>query len=54
MSTSKKRRKSKGRDYKSPSPIQSTPKELDMLLDKWIAYGVFKPNQVSREPTKEE
>ena len=25
-----------------------------MLLDKWIAYGVFKPNQVSREPTKEE
>ena len=25
-----------------------------MLLDKWIADGVFKPNQVSREPTKEE
>ena len=25
-----------------------------MLLDKWIADGVFKPNQVSREPTEEE
>ena len=25
-----------------------------MLLDKWIADGIFKPNQVSREPTEEE
>ena len=25
-----------------------------MLLDKWIANGIFEPNQVSREPTKEE
>ena len=25
-----------------------------MLLDKWIIDGVFKPNQVSREPTEEE
>ena len=25
-----------------------------MLLDKWIADGVFKPNQVCREPTEEE
>ena len=25
-----------------------------MLLDKWIADEVFKPNQVSREPTEEE
>ena len=25
-----------------------------MLLDKWIADGVFKSNQVSKEPTKEE
>ena len=31
-----------------------TPKELDVLLDKWIVDGVFKPNQVSRESTKEE
>jgi len=30
------------------------PKELDVLLNKWIADGVFKPNQVSREPTEEE
>ena len=28
-------------------------KELDVLLDKWIADEVFKPNQVSREPTEE-
>jgi len=25
-----------------------------MLLDKWIADGVFKPSQVSKEPTEEE
>ena len=25
-----------------------------MLLDKWIADGIFKPNQVSRELTEEE
>ena len=25
-----------------------------MLLDKWIVDGVFKSNQVSKEPTKEE
>ena len=25
-----------------------------MLLDKWITNGIFKPNQVSREPTEEE
>ena len=25
-----------------------------MLLDKWIADGIFKPNQISREPTEEE
>ena len=31
-----------------------TPKELDVLLDKWIADGVFKPNQVSRELTEQE
>ena len=31
-----------------------TQKELNALLDKWIANGVVKPNQVSREPTEEE
>ena len=31
-----------------------TPKELDVLLDKWIVDGVFKPNQVFREPTEKE
>ena len=29
-------------------------KTVKLLLDKWIANRVFKPNQVSREPTKEE
>ena len=28
--------------------------EQDVLLDKWIVDGVFKPNQVSRESTEEE
>ena len=44
-------RKTDGREYDTPPPIPCTPKELDVLLDKWIANGVFKPNQVSREPT---
>lgn len=54
MSTSEKKRKLDGREYKNPPPIPCTPKELDMLLDKWIADGFFKPNQVSRELTEEE
>ena len=44
MSIDKKKRKSEGREYESPPPIPSTPKVLDVLLDKWIANGVFKPN----------
>ena len=54
VSTGERRRKTDGREYDTSPPIPCTPKELDVLLDKWIAYGVFKPNQVSREPTKEE
>ena len=54
VSTSERRRKTDGREYDTPPPIPCTPKELDVLLDKWIADGVFKPNQVSREPTEEE
>ena len=54
VSTDEKRKKSEGRQYESPPPILCTPKELDVLLDKWIADGVFKPNHVSREPTEEE
>ena len=54
MSTSKRRRKTDGREYDTPPPIPCTPKELNALLDKWIADRVFKPNQVSREPTEEE
>ena len=54
VSTGKRRSKTKGREYNTPPPIPCTPKELDVLLDKWIADGVFKPNQVSREPTQEE
>ena len=54
ISTSEQRRKTEGREYDTPLPIPCTPKELDVLLDKWIADGVFKPNQVFREPMKEE
>ena len=54
VSTGKRRSKTKGREYNTPPPIPCTPKELDVLLDKWIADRVFKPNQVSREPIEEE
>ena len=53
VSTDEKRKKSEGREYKSPPPIPCTPKELDVLLDNWIADGIFKPNHVSKEPTKD-
>ena len=54
ISTSEKKRKSDGREYENPPPLLCTPKELDVLLDKWITNGVFKPNQVSRVPIEEE
>ena len=43
ISTSERRRKTDGREYDTPPPIPCTSKELDVLLDKWIADGVFKP-----------
>ena len=54
VSTSERRRKTDKREYDTSPPIPCTPKELDVLLDKWIVDEVFKPNQVSREPTEEE
>ena len=54
VSIGEQRRKTDGMEYNTPPPIPCTPKELDVLLDKWMTDGVFKPNQVSREPTKEE
>ena len=54
ISTSEQRSKTDGREYDTPLPIPCTPKELDVLLDKWIADGVFKPNQVSTKLTEEE
>ena len=54
MSIGERRRKTNGREYDTPPPIPCTPKELNALLDKWIADRVFKPNQVSRKPTEEE
>ena len=54
VSTSEKKRKSEGREYENPPPIPYMPKELDVFLNKWIADGVFKPNQVSSERTEEE
>ena len=49
--TGERKRKRDRREYETPPPCTS--KELDLLHDKWIANGVFKPNQVSKEPTKE-
>ena len=54
VSTGEQRRKTNGREYDTPPPIPCTSKELDVLQDKWIADGVFKSNQVSKEPTEEE
>ena len=54
VSTGEKKRKPDRREYETPSPLSCTPNELDVLLDKWITNGVFKPNQVSKEPIKEE
>ena len=53
VSTGERRRKTDEREYNTPPPIPCTPKELNALLDKWIADGAFKPNQVSREPIEE-
>ena len=54
VSIGERKRKSDGREYDTPPPLPCTLKELDVLLDKWIADGAFEPNQVSREPTEEE
>ena len=54
VSTIEQRRKTEGREYDTPLPIPCTPKELDVLLDKWIVNGVFKLNKISKEPTEEE
>jgi len=54
VSTSEKRKKLVGREYKSPPPLPCMLKELHVLLDKWIVDGVFKLNHFSREPTEEE
>ena len=54
MSNGKRKRKVNGREYDTPPPLPCTLKELDVLLEEWIADEVFKPNQVSREPREEE
>ena len=54
VSTDERKRKTEGREYDTPLPIPCTLKELDVLLDKWIVDGVFKPNQVFRESIVEE
>ena len=54
VSTGERKRKSDVREYETPLSLPCTMKELDVLLYKWIADGVFKPHQVSREPTKKE
>ena len=54
VSIGERKRKADGREYDTPSQLLCTPKELNVLLDKWIVDRVLKPNQVSREPTKVE
>ena len=54
VSTGERKRKVDGSKYETPLPLPCTSKELDVFLDKWIVDGIFKPNQVSREPTEEE
>ena len=54
VSTDERKRKFDGREYDTLPLLPCTPKELDVLLDKCKEDGVFKPNQVSREPIKEE
>ena len=39
-STSKRKRKFGGKEYKTPPLLPCTPKELDMLLEKWIVVVV--------------
>ena len=52
VSTNEQRRKTDGREYNTPPPIPCTPKELNALLDKWIADGIFKPNQFLGNPQR--
>ena len=54
VSIGERKRKVVRREYDTPPPLPCTSKELDVLIDKWIADKVFKLNQVSREPTDEE
>lgn len=54
VSIGEKRKRPEGREYESPPPIPYMLKELDVLLDKWIVDGVFKPNQISKDPIEEE
>ena len=44
LSTREQRRKTEGKEYNTPPPIPCTPKELNVLLEKWIMEGTFKPN----------
>ena len=44
VSTGKRKTKADGKEYDTPPPLPCTTKELDMLLDKLIADGVFQPN----------
>lgn len=39
-----KRKSPKGRSFEEPPTILCTPRELNFVLDIWVAYGIFKPN----------
>ena len=38
----KRKRKLEGNEFENPPSIPYTPKELDVLLDRWIANQVFR------------
>ena len=37
VATGERKRKYEGKEYDTPPPLPCTPKELGVLLDKWIA-----------------
>ena len=52
VSIDEKKRKSDGREYETPSPLPSTPKELDILLDNGLQMGFSSPIKFLSNPLK--
>ena len=52
VSTDERKRKFDKREYDSPPPLPCTPKELDVLLNKWIVDGVLSLTKFPESPPK--